>query len=190
MQSVRSVSKTGRITRVSDGANGRYVSQTSQPNLFNVSFDIGGFESETGYNGRSGWSRNSRDGLQTLTGKASLDLKARALFRNSLWLNYKNEKSKLTSGGQTVIDGKAANVVVITNPKGVAIRLFFDAASGSLLRDEIPTGDQIETTHYSDYRDVNGVKQPFAMRVTLGDEVYKIDLDEVKINPAISAFRI
>ena len=185
LQSVRSILRTGRISRVEDGASGKYLSQTSPPNLLNVSYDIGGFEIENGFNGRSAWSRNSRDGLQTLTGKTSVDLQAKALFRNSLWLTYKAEKSKLISGGQSSIDGKNANVVIITNPKGVAIKLFFDTTSGLLLRDEIPNGDQTEITDYSDYRDVNGIKQPYALRVTLGDEVNKIDLDEVKINPAI-----
>lgn len=186
LQSVRSVSKTGRITRLSDSVSGNYISHASQPNLFNVSFDLDGFEIESGYNGRSAWSRNSRDGLQTLTGNASLSFQAKAAFRNNLWLKYKSEKSKLTSGGQSVIDGKTANVVVITNPKGVAIRLFSDAASGLLLRDEIPNGDQIEITEYGDYRDINGIKHPYSLRVTLGEDVYKIDLEDVKIHPAIS----
>ncbi|MFN0277538.1 MAG: hypothetical protein ACKVRN_02935 [Pyrinomonadaceae bacterium] len=186
LQSVRSISKTGNIVRISDGAIGKYVLQTSQPNLFNVSFDIGGFESEAGFNGRSGWSRNSRDGLQTLTGKASLDLKAKAVFRNSFWLNYKNEKSKLTSGGQANIDGKIANVVFFTNPKGATIKLFFDAATGVLLRDEMPNGDENEITDYSDYRVLNGIKQPYALRVTLGDDAYEIRLDEIRINPEIA----
>jgi hypothetical protein len=123
LQSLRSVVRTGTITRVSDGAVGKFSYQNSQPNLLNISYDIGGFETEVGYNGRSAWSRNSRDGLQTLTGKASGDLQAASLFRNNLWLNVKNEKSKLTSGGQATIDGKAANVVVLTTQKGVAMKL-------------------------------------------------------------------
>ena len=186
LQSIRSASKTGRITRLSDNASGKYVSQISQPNLLNISFDLDGFEIETGYNGRSAWTRNSRDGLQTLTGNASVSLQAKAAFRNNLWLNYKNEKSKLTTGGNSVVDGKNTNVVVITNSKGAVIKLYFDAATGLLLRDEIPNGDQVETTDYSDYRDVNGIKQPFASRVAIADQIYDIHLDDVKINPAIA----
>ncbi len=186
LQSVKSVTKTGMIKRIGDGAEGKYVCQTSLPNLLNISYDIGGLENETGYNGRSAWSRNSRDGLQTLTGKASVDLQAKALFRNRLWLDQKNEKSKATYGGQTVIDGRNANVVITTTQKGVAIKLYFDTATGLLLREEIPNGDVAEVSDYSDYRDVNGLKQPFMTRMTLGDQVYEIHLDEVKINPAIS----
>jgi hypothetical protein len=186
LQNIRSIAKTGTIKRLSDGTGGKYLYQSSAPNLLNVSYDIGGFENEIGYNGRSAWARNSRDGLQTLTGKASVDLQAKALFRNSLWLNIKNEKSKLTSGGQPVIDGKKANVVTLTTPKGIAIKLYFDAITSLLLRDEIPNGDITETTDYGDYRDVSGTNQPFLIRLTMGSEVYEIHLDEVKINPSIA----
>src|SRR5438067_9422111 len=76
LQSVRSASKAGTITRLGDGSLGKYLYQSSLPNLLNISYDIGGLETEAGYNGRSAWSRNSRDGLQTLTGKASGDMQA------------------------------------------------------------------------------------------------------------------
>ncbi len=186
LQSVKSMTKIGTIKRLDNGATGKYVCQTSLPNLLNVNYDIGGFEVETGYNGRSSWSRNSRDGLQTLTGKATLDLQAKALFRNNLWLNYKNEKSKITSGGQLIIDGKNASVVIITTQKGVVIKLYFDAVTSLLLRDEIPNGDSVEVSDYSDYRDVNGTKQPFITRLTIGDQVYEIKLDEIKFNETIA----
>jgi len=186
LRNVRSISKTGTIKHLSDGTEGKYLFQTSLPNLLNVSYDIGGFENEIGYNGRSAWIRNSREGLQTLTGKASVDLQAKALFRNNLWLNIKNEKSKATSGGEIVIDGKNANVVHLTTRKGVVIKLYFDAVTGLLLRDDMPNGDLTETSDYGDYRDVNGVKQPFMIRLTTGSVVYEIRLDDVKINPEIA----
>ncbi len=182
LQSLRSVTRTGRITRLSDGADGKYLFQTSKPNLLNISFDIGGFETETGYNGRSAWTRDSRDGLQTLTGTASVNMPVIAAFRNNLWLNAKTEKSKIMPGGQTTIGGKAANVVVITSAKGVAIKVFFDAATGLPLRDEAPGGNVEAVSDYGDYRDVGGVKQPFFKRVTLGDQVFEIRFDEIKPN--------
>lgn len=178
LKSVHSLIQTGRIRRVNDGAEGRYIAQTTDPNLFNVSFDLAGFEFESGYNGRSAWRRNSRDGLQTLTGTAANAMVAKALYRNSLWLDLKNEKSKATSGGQTTIDGKTANVILITTQKGIAIKLYFDAATGYLIRDELAG----EITDYADYRDVQGIRQPFMQRLKIDGEIYEITLDEVKIN--------
>ncbi len=186
LQTVRTVTKAGTIKRLDDGATGKFVYQSSLPNLLNISYDIGGFETETGFNGRSAWTRNSRDGLQTLTGKTTVDLQAKAVFRNNLWLSLKNEKSKATSGGQLTIDGKPTNVVVITTQKGTVIKLYFDQASGLLIRDEIPNGDVNEVSDYSDYRDVNGTKQPFTIRLALGEQIYEIKLDAVRINETIA----
>ena len=186
LQSLKSVTKTGRITRISDGVTGKYLYQTTQPNLLNISFDIGGFETETGYNGRSGWTRDSREGLQTLTGAASVDLPVIAAFRNNLWLNARSDKSKITSGGQTTINGKAANIVVITSPKGVVIKIFFDAATGLPLRDEMPVSNLEAVCDYSDYRDVGGTKQAYFKRVKLGDQVFEITFEDVKLNTQIA----
>jgi hypothetical protein len=186
LKSVRAVTRTGTIKRTTDGVSGKYLSQTSQPNLFNVSYDIGGFETESGYNGRSGWTRNSRDGLRTLTGKPSVDLQARAIYSNSRWLNYKDQKAKITSGGRATVDGKPANVVVLTKPNGVAIKLFFDVATGLPVREEIPNGELTEAIEYGDYRVVNGVKQAFLNRMSIGDERYEIALDNVAVHqPAV-----
>jgi len=186
LQTIRSMTQTGTIKRISDGVEGRYVIHTAQPNLYNASYDLGGFEAESGYNGRSGWQRNSRDGLQTLTGKGSSDMVARALYRNSLWLRYKDEKSKITSGGQSTINGKTANCVILTTQKGVVIRLYFEAATGLPLRDEIPNGDATEIFDYYDYRLTGGVKHAYLQRLTIGYQAYEIRFDEIKANQQIA----
>jgi hypothetical protein len=106
MQSISSWQKTGTIKRNRDGASGQFASQASKPNLYHENYDIGGFELESGYNGRSGWVRDSRSGLSTLTGDASSDFQAEALYRNSLWLDHKKQKSKIASGGTVAIMAK------------------------------------------------------------------------------------
>ncbi len=182
---VRSVRRSGRIIRISDGAEGAYLFQSSQPNLLNISYDLGGFETETGFNGRSGWTRNSRDGLQTLTGSASVGLQAAATFRNNLWLRYKDEKAKLTSGGRAAVDGKNANVLILSTQKGIVIKLFFDAEAGMLIRDEVPMGELMAVTEYEEYRVISGVPQAFFERVTLGNDIYEIRHDDIRINTPI-----
>jgi len=186
LQSVRSISKTGRITRVGDGAAGQYRYKSSQPNLLNSTYDLAGDEREISYNGRSGWIRDPRRNLFTLTGSQSTDLQAKAVFRNNLWLNYKADKSKIALGGSSDVDGKSTKIIVLTTAKGVKIRLFFDSTTGILLRDEIPYGDLLEITDYGDYRDVDGIKQAFFNRITLGDQAYEVRFDEIKINGVIA----
>lgn len=183
---VRSWQRKGTIKNVSDGTTGSYVLQTSAPNQFHESYDIGGFEIERGYNGRSGWLRDSRSGLSTATGDASTDLQAEASFRNSLWLNYKKDKAKVASGGVSQIDGKAHNVLTLSTAKGTSIKLYFDAATGQLSREEIPVGETTKTIDYSDFRKVGALTLPYRMTVTNGSERQEITLTEITPNATIA----
>ncbi|MEP6849586.1 MAG: hypothetical protein ABI999_12080 [Acidobacteriota bacterium] len=180
-QAIASIQRAGRITRISDGAKGRYVLNTSRPNLLNEDLDLNGFEVERGFNGRSAWERNSRDGLQTLTGSASLSLQAKGAFLNSLWLNHKADKSKIAAGKASV-NGRDTNVVILTTAQNISTKLFFDAASGLLVRTE--TLD--ESIDLDDYRDVGPVKLPHIYRIKRGDAVYEVKLDGIKLNPTIA----
>jgi hypothetical protein len=185
-RAVQSFTAVGHIKRVGDGASGSYILNLAKPNLINESFDLAGFEIETGYNGRSAWARNSRDGLQTLTGQQGTNLQSKASYRNNLWLNAKDEKLKIVPAGSTTIEGKAANVLVLTTQKGVSIRMSFDSMSGLLMRDEIPAGDIVEITDYGDYRETGGLKQPFFRRMKVGPEVYEVRLDSIKLNAPVA----
>lgn len=186
LKSLTSLSRAGTITRVEDGATGHYLYETTQPNLFNESYEIAGFEIESGYNGRSGWTRDSREGLRTLTGAESLAMQTRAVYRSNFWLAAKNEKWKSVSGGTAAIDGRSTNVVVFTTPKGVTLRLFFDAASGLPARDEIRSGDAVNVVDFADYRAVNGVMLPFFSRINVDNKAYEIRFDDVRPNARIA----
>ncbi len=186
LQSVISRQQTGRIIRIADSSGGSFAAQSSHPNLYHISFEINGIETESSYNGKSGWKRDSRNGLTTLTGDASLNFQAEALFRNSLWLNYKKEKAKILSGGQIEIDGKAANVILYYTAKSVVLKLYFDASTGLPIREEIPAGGSTKVFSYSDYRRINDVMQPFYIKMTIDGEAYEIKLDDVKINEMIA----
>lgn len=186
IRSLRSIQMAGTIVRVSDGASGRFESRSAKPNLLNVSTDLAGFESEVGYNGRSAWSRNSRNGLRTLTGEATLALQARASYTMNLWLNAKAEKSKLVAGGQSAIDGNTANIVVMTTNKGVSVKMYFDAKSGLLIRDEMPGTDGPEVTEYADHRKVGGLFLPYAFRVSAGDQRYEVKIDKIELDQEIA----
>ncbi len=186
LQSVRSWQKRGTITRLKDGANGKFTEQAAQPNFYNVEFDLNGFETESGFNGKSGWTRDSRDGLRTLTGSASRQFAAEANYRNARWLNYKREKSKIVAGGKANINGKPANAIVLTTAKGVSVKLYFDAATNLLIREEMPTGDLTSVSDFSDFRAVNGVQEPFLINKKIGEDQFEIKLDQIKYNEQIA----
>jgi hypothetical protein len=186
LRRVNSRQVEGRITRTRDGVVGRYRAAATRPNLYSVSTELGGFESSEGYNGKSGWRRDSRDGLRTLTGAASADFQAEALYRNNLLLNLKKEKAKLSYGGQATVGGKAAHAVTLTTPRGARLKLYFDAESSLLVREEIPAGAVTKVYEFADYRAVNGVEEPFVVTLTtatdVGSEKFEIRLDRVAHN--------
>ena len=186
LQNVKSWRKSGLIIRAKDGAEGNFQMQGARPNFYHEMFNFGGFEIESGANGKSGWRRDSRNGLQTLTGAPSLDFQAETAYRNNLWLDYKKAKSKISSLGQIDINGKTANVVSLTNAKGVRIKMYFDQKSDLLIREEIPAGDTLKVFEYGDYRPVNGVQEPFLVKAKFGEEAYEIKFDQIVHNPSIA----
>lgn len=185
LREIRSRQVVGKITNSKDGASGNYQSSAIQPNLFTEAFDLAGLEFSSGYNGKSSWARDSRDGLRTLTGQASRDFQTEARYRNWRWLDFKKDKSKLTFAGQTTINGKAANTLALVTAKNVTIKMHFDAASGLLIREEIPAGEAVRVFDYSDFKTVGSLVEPHAIKLTIGEVSFDIRLDSIKHNPAI-----
>jgi len=186
LERIQSTKKSGTIVRLRDGAKGNFRMLVSRPNLFHLKYDFDGLEFETGYNGKSGWERDSRNGLRTLTGAASLALQAEAVFRNSLWLDYKKEKSKIVSGGKATVDGLPANIVLLNSSKGVVHKLFFDAASALPIREEVLSGEISKAMISGDFRPVGGVRQAFGIGLEIGGEKYQIRLAEIDSNAQIA----
>ena len=186
LRSVSSWRRTGTIKRLSDGATGRYESMSAKPNRYREAYDIAGFEFETVHNGRSSWMRDSRSGLSTMTGDASVDLQAEATYRNSLWLDLKKQKSRIASGGTSSIEGRSQNVLLLGTSKGVNIKLHFDASTGFLTREEVPRGDRTRVIEYSDHRWSGGTMQPYRMRVQDDGEQYTIELGQIELNSPIA----
>lgn len=186
LKRITSWSQTGKITRVSDGAAGKYSANASGSLLYGEAFDLNGFEFTSGYNGKSGWVRDSKNGLVTVTGDAGRDFQAESAYRNSRWLRVKDDRAKLSSGQPATVGGKPVNVVLMTTEKAVRIKLFFDAATGLLLREEIPRGSSVRTFDYSDYRETGGIRTPYSVSAMIGDEAYEIRLDEVKYDQPVA----
>jgi hypothetical protein len=183
---VTSIESAGTIKRLSDGSEGRFVARSSRPNLYVETYDLSGFEYSTGYNGRSGWRRDSKNGLSTLTGKESSDFQAESAYRTSLWLDYKKQKSRIAASGTSTIGDRLVNVLTLTSNKGVSIRLHFDASTGLLIREEIPSGDSVKIIDHSDHRKVSGIMLPFRSVVTSGEEKLEITLSEIQINQHVT----
>src|SRR5215510_9612122 len=63
LREIRSWQVKGTITDLKDGVTGSYRASAAHPNLYAREFDLRGLETSMGYNGKSAWTRDSRDGL-------------------------------------------------------------------------------------------------------------------------------
>jgi zinc protease len=91
--------------------------------------------------------------------------------------------------GVEKIAGRDVYRVLAFWPAGGIDRLYFDAQSGLLLRIvhriESPLGALPLQTDYEDYRDVNGVRIPFLIRVTRMDGATIYQWSQMQTNVAV-----
>ena len=133
-----------------------------------------------GYNGSAGWGRSSRDGATPLPDQLLAQLKRDAVFYKEL----KTEElySKLTMLGR---DGDAY-VIQATPADGPVEKLFFDARTGLLVRrymeSDTPLGKLPLQIDYEDYREVDGIKQPFLIHWSFPGRIWGRKIDEIKQN--------
>ncbi len=97
-------------------------------------------------------------------------------------------------GFPTVIGERDVHVVQGTTAAGGVVTLCFDQGTGLLARlvrfSESPVGRVVSRVDYDDYRDVDGIKVPFAWTVTWlgGRSVYQLDTLQSNIDLAIDMF--
>ena len=144
---------------------------------------------ERAVSGNMGWERNPQ-GVHDLMGGQLADLKmSLRLFRN---LNLKEQYTSLRLGRKDKIGDREVYVITGTTADKKRERLFFDAETGLLLRrisyTETMIGIIPEQTDFEDYRDVDGVKLPFIIKlspVDVGNPGSTRTFTEIKLNVPI-----
>lgn len=143
------------------------------------------------YDGRNGWfaGPDSPAPIVTLTG-GLLDL-ARIEAILAFPAGIERAFSQFVVGN-TVIDGSDVQIVQGRNAGLLPVNLYFDT-SGLLVRlvrwNQTAVGPVPTQIDYSDYRDVAGVKMPFAWTVSQTYMQMSIQLNEVRPNVAVEAAR-
>jgi len=91
--------------------------------------------------------------------------------------------------GRSAIDGKPVQIVQGTNPPLLPVNLYFDPKTGLLVRlvrwNATPVGPVPTEINYDDYRDVAGVKMPFAWTVSQTYMQMTIKLNSITPNVAV-----
>jgi photosynthetic reaction center cytochrome c subunit len=142
----------------------------------------------TGFNGIAGWGSSSQDGVRDLPPPVLAQLKTDAEFYKEIKMKELYRKLNVV-GRSTIADSEV--YVVDATPKdapstGRPEKLYFDARSGLLVRryleSETMMGMFPLQTDYSDYREVDGIKQPFLIRWSMPGRSWGRQIAEIKQN--------
>lgn len=178
----------GEVT-TANGNTGTYEVMQVAPDKGYESFVTQRGNIERAFTGAFGWEKTA-EGVRELNGQDMVEVKlSMQLFRN---LRLKEQYATLRMAGRDRIGDRAAIVVLGTTTDKKRERLFFDYESGLLLR-RITYLDTIigvipQQTDFDDYRDVEGVKLPFMIRVSSVDAAnpYIIrKFTEIKLNAPV-----
>jgi hypothetical protein len=169
-----------------------YESYSQAPNkeveIFRVKLGDGfEFEVSQGFNGAVGWSLDPTEGgFRELSGT---ELAAKKRDVEFYWeIKLKELYPTMSLIGQAPVGDHMAYCIEATPPEGAPIKLYFEAQTGLLVRmdsiDESVSDGKVPVEAYlEDYREVDGVKMPFSIRMPVNK--YTCKVSEVKHNVSI-----
>ena len=170
----------------SDGITlGYEVDQSAPDKLFTILNTPKQGVFERGFDGHVAWEKSSR-GVRELEGTQVIYLKRYPdLFKD---IKLQGQFTRLSFARKDKIDGKDVYLLVGIGVDGKGERLYFDAQTGLLLRRITSTTTVVglipEQVDYEDYRDVDGLKAPFTIRITAIDSFWSSTrkFTEIKLN--------
>lgn len=140
--------------------------------------------------GKAGFVSNTLQGDKDVSGSQLQSMLNSTVFPTPL-LNYKETGGKVELSGKDTLNDRAVYIVLYTPKAGFPFKHYFDAETYQLLRVttkiEAPElgGESEQTIDFRDYRDVDGIKVPFAETITNSMQALSIVLTSVEHNKPI-----
>ena len=145
----------------------------------------------TGFNGIEGWGQSSKGGLRELPGPVLVQLKSDSEFYKEI--RTKELYRRITLVGKSTVGDSEVYVIEATPLSGSSEKLYFDARTGLLLRRYMESqtilGRFPLQTEYEDYREVDGIKQPFLIHWSMPGRIWGRKIAEIKQNVAVDDAR-
>jgi photosynthetic reaction center cytochrome c subunit len=148
----------------------------------------------TGFNGTAGWASSSREGLRELPANALAQLKGDSEFYKEI--RTKELYKKFAVVGKSMVGESEVYVIDATPIAGASEKLSFDIRTGLLLRRYVESetflGKFPLQTDYEDYREIDGIKQPFLIRWSIPGRSWgrkitemrqNVEVDDTRFNP-------
>ena len=185
---LKSTLMTGSVKAI-DGTTGRFGFHTSAPNNLRVDLEIAGSKVSECYNGKSSWRLDAR-GLRTLLGDEAKRLRLESLLSNSRLNDLSRNRIVPQVAGKSTIDGREVNAVEFTKD-GVRVKLYFDASTHLPLKRGERNCRRPRRNGLGDYRKIDGVMEPFSLKIKKGASELLVTIDRVEHNRAfeLTAFR-
>ena len=142
----------------------------------------------TGYDGSIAWQQNQAGRVRDFPGLQGIDQRRAADFFRTL--DLKKSYSAFHDVSKAKVGDHDAYLVLADATDGAGTdKLYFDAASGLLVRAVQPTatifGEIMTQFDYTDYRDADGVKVPYEVRLAKPDAITQYHFTEIKFNAAV-----
>jgi len=191
---VKTQSLTGTMTVSTPGGDlpGTIESVQQAPNKMRrlITLDLSAFGAgtatiDTRFDGTTGYTLDSMRGDMPMSESQS-ELQRNATFP-SPFLDYKERGTKITLAGKEKVGEHDGFALVVTPVKGPVSRVVVDGESYLPVRATITVdipdlGPVEQTTEFSDFRDVNGVKVPFKIKGTSSVQTFLITVSKIEHN--------
>jgi hypothetical protein len=180
VEQIQSSDVSGSIT-AADGRSGVFTQRTSRPHSLYVSLSWGDSRRRAGFNGRAAWQDDDVTGRRTLYGQAASRLRMEASYANAKYAQV-DRVVQFAVEGREELRGRPVIVLIAVAPDGVSRRLFFDASSDLLVKDEQETEAGREERIYDDYRRVDGVLEPHRIEWQRNGQSLRIAVERITHN--------
>ena len=185
---LKSTSMSG-VIKTADGAAGRFAYKVAGPDRLRLDIELTGFRVSECYNGKSAWRMDER-GLRTLLGAEAKRLRLEALVANSRLQDLSRNRIIAEPPARATVEGREANAIEFSKDDA-RVKIFFDAKTHLPVKQERERAEGLEEIFYGDYRAVDGVMEPFSIKIKSGARELAVTLDRVEHNSSLeeTAFR-
>ncbi len=145
------------------------------------------------YNGEKG-KMGGMQGEQVLEGDDLKGMAEQARFNKEL--DYLTDAYTIKLTKIMMVDDQKAYVMEVTDSNGNKATEYYAVSSGLKIKaeatEETPQGPMSSSQTFGDYREVNGVKYPYMMKIESGPQKVNMKVTEIKVNSGVkdSEFKI
>jgi hypothetical protein len=191
LRSITSMQVTGEVEMPSVGMTMPLTITSKRPAMVHVRVEIPAMGAEViqAYDGEDAWENNPMGGgLKKMAGEQARNMKEQADM-DGLLVDYEAKGYAVHYVGEEEVNGSNTKKLRVMRPDSSEVFVYLDAESFLQVKMEADgtnpmTGAKAKMeTFMSDFREVDGMMMPFAMKVVMDGQVFQvITFKEVKTN--------